>query len=25
MLNTELMPFSLTDMFEGVISVKAEF
>jgi len=25
MLNTELFPYSLSDMFEGVISVKAEF
>jgi hypothetical protein len=25
MLNTKLFPYSLTDMFEGVISVKAEF
>ncbi|MDA3938037.1 MAG: hypothetical protein PF693_01845 [Spirochaetia bacterium] len=25
MLNTELFPYSLNDMFEGVISVKAEF
>ncbi len=25
MLNTELFPYSLEDMFEGVISVKAEF
>jgi len=25
MLNTELFPYSLTDMFEGIISVKAEF
>jgi hypothetical protein len=25
MLNTNLVPYSLTDMFEGVISVKAEF
>ncbi len=25
MLNTQLLPYSLSDMFEGVISVKAEF